>query len=268
MTIESNISQGRATDHPSGSAQLHHTTPQPLAVESSGLHFMLENGQAILDGVSGGAAVNCLGNGNKEVIQAMVDQAEKMGYAYHQSLGNEQSERLARFLVDKSGGALNAAAFLSSGSGAMEASIKLAREYWVEMGQPLRNHILSRSPSYHGNTLGALGIGNIPSRRTIFEPLFSPNIHHVSSPQYSRAHQPNETEAEYSPRLAAELDAKINEFGPSKVIGFVAEPIVGAALGVIPPPKGYFPAIKAVLDKYGLLLILDEVMCGPGRSGD
>ncbi|WWC95694.1 hypothetical protein V866_002559 [Kwoniella sp. B9012] len=250
------------------SAQLHHTLPQPLAVSATGLTFTLDDGRVILDAISGGAAVNCLGNGNRELVEVMTAQAEKMAFAYHQSLGNLESEKLAKLLTDRSNGVLQAAAFLNSGSEAMEAAIKLAREYWVEMDQPLRNHIISRSPSYHGNTLGVLGIGNIPSRRTIYQPFFSSNIHHVTSPQYLRHHLPNETEEEYSQRLADELESTILSLDPRYVIGFVAEPVVGAALGVMPPPKGYFPAIKRVLDKYGLLLILDEVMSGSGRSGE
>ncbi|WRT69819.1 uncharacterized protein IL334_006810 [Kwoniella shivajii] len=253
---------------PDQSFQLHHTTPQPMAISSSGLRFTLSTGQEILDGISGGAAVNCLGNGNSELVKTMNEQAEKMAFTYHQSLGNEESEKLAKLLCEKSGNEMKAAAFLNSGSEAMEAAIKLAREYWVEKGQPLKNHIISRFPSYHGNTLGVLGIGNIPSRRTVYEPLFSPNIHHVASPQYERFGLPDESEEAYSQRLADELESTILKIGHENIIGFVAEPIVGAALGVMPPPKRYLPLISKVLKKYDLLLIMDEVMCGSGRSGE
>ena len=180
------------------------------------------------------------------------------------------------------------------GSEAMEAAIKMCRQYWVEAGQPEREHIIARFPSYHGNTLGALAVswvatrppnrppgafpsplptmrpserrltvqvGNVPSRRDLYKPLFAnSNIHHTPSPTYYRSHRPSETEEAYSLRLASDLESLILSIGPSKIMAFVAEPVVGAALGVMPPPRGYFPAIAAVLRKYNILLVLDEVM--------
>ncbi|ODO11318.1 hypothetical protein I350_00094 [Cryptococcus amylolentus CBS 6273] len=251
------------------SSQFHHAQPQPIAASASGIYFTLSSGQTVLDACSGGAAVACLGNGNMEVVGAMTKQAEKMAYAYHQSLGTEEGEKLSKWLCDRSEGALVAAAFLNSvGSEAMEAAIKTARQYWVEAGQPERKYIIARFPSYHGNTLGALAVGNVPGRRDIYTPLFSASaFHHVSSPIYKRYAEKGETEEAYSARLADELEAKIFELGPENVIGFVAEPVVGAALGVMPPPKGYFPAIDKVIKKHDLLLVMDEVMCGSGRVG-
>ncbi|WVQ77556.1 hypothetical protein IAR50_007244 [Cryptococcus sp. DSM 104548] len=253
---------------PLSTAQLHHTLPQPIPASANGIHFTLPTGQSILDACSGGAAVSCLGNGNMEVVQAMTDQATKMAYAYHQSLGSEEGEKLGRWLCDRSEGALVAAAFLNSGSEAMEAAIKTARQYWVEAGQPGRKYIIARFPSYHGNTLGALAVGNIPSRRDIYTPLFNPStFHHVTSPIYKRYAHPGESEEAYSSRLADELEAKIQELGQENVIAFVAEPVVGASLGVMPPPRGYFPAIDKVLKKHDILLVMDEVMSGSGRVG-
>ncbi|WWC92678.1 uncharacterized protein L201_007637 [Kwoniella dendrophila CBS 6074] len=249
------------------STLLNHTKPQPIAIEGSGLYFMLEDGRKILDAISGGAAVNCLGNGNKELTEVFVNQINKMAFSYHQSLGNEAAEGLANYLVEKSDEDFKSAVFLNSGSEAVEAAIKLAREYWVKMGQPQRTQIISRFPSYHGTTLGALGVGNIPSRRDVSEPLLAKNVYHVTSPQYKRQSYVNKTEEEYSLRLSHELEEKILEIGSENIIGFIAEPVVGAALGVMPPPKGYFPLIKKLLNKYGLLLIFDEVMSGSGRSG-
>ncbi|WVQ84758.1 hypothetical protein IAT38_006915 [Cryptococcus sp. DSM 104549] len=249
--------------------QLHHTTPQPTAISGTGLYFTLSSGTSLLDAISGGAAVSCLGNGNEEVVRAMTDQAGKMAYAYHQSLGCEEGEKLAGWLCERSGGALVAGAFLNSGSEAMEAAIKMARQYWVESGELERKYIIARFPSYHGNTLGALAVGNVPGRRDLYTPLFSSDaFHHVTSPVYKRYANPNESEEAYSQRLADELDAKIIELGPSNVIGFFAEPVVGAALGVMPPPKGYFPAIDKVVKKHGVLLVMDEVMSGSGRVGE
>ncbi|OXG19420.1 class III aminotransferase [Cryptococcus neoformans Tu401-1] len=144
----------------------------------------------------------------------------------------------------------------------------MARQYWVEAGKPERKYIIARFPSYHGNTLGALAIGNAPGRRDIYRPLISlAAFHHVTSPVYRRYAHPGETEEAYSARLADELEAKILELGPENVIGFFAEPVVGSALGVMPPPKGYFPAMEKVIKKYGTLFIMDEVMSGSGRVG-
>ncbi|WVR07942.1 hypothetical protein IAU60_004985 [Kwoniella sp. DSM 27419] len=259
--------QGKATKPTS--AQLYHAGPQPTVTRGDGLTFTLADGRQILDAVSGGAAVACLGNGNDEVLQAMMEQGQKMAYAYHQSLGCEVGEKLAQWLCDRSDGAVVAGAFLNSGSEAIEAAIKLVRQYWVECGQTQREHIIARFPSYHGNTLGALAVGNVPSRRDIYAPLL-PNdrVHHVASPTYKRSSQEGETEEAYSARLASELEDKILSVGPEKVMAFFAEPVVGAALGVMPPPKGYFPAIAAVCKKYDILLVMDEVMSGSGRIGE
>ncbi|WVF68365.1 hypothetical protein IAT40_003130 [Kwoniella sp. CBS 6097] len=249
-------------------AQLHHTTPQPHADKADGLTFTLTTGQVVLDAISGGAAVSSLGNGNAEVLDAMLKQGQEMAYAYHQSLGYEGGEKLAKWLCERSGGALVAGAFLNSGSEAIEAAIKLVRQYWVECGQPEKQHVIARFPSYHGNTLGALGIGNIPSRRDIYIPLLSDKVHHVTSPQYKRLHYPGESEQQYSARLADELEQKILSIGPERIMAFFAEPVVGAALGVMPPPKGYFPAIADICKKYEILLVMDEVMSGSGRVGE
>ncbi|OCF34343.1 class III aminotransferase [Kwoniella heveanensis BCC8398] len=252
----------------SPSAQLHHTSAQPLVAAADGLTFILSTGQVVLDAISGGAAVSCLGNGNAEVLETMLKQGKQMAYAYHQSLGHEIGEKLAEWLCERSDGALVAGAFLNSGSEAMEAAIKLVRQYWVECGRPEKQHIIARFPSYHGNTLGALGVGSIPSRRDIYKPLLCDKIHHVTSPQYKRLSKPGESEEEYSARLASELEDTILSIGPDKVMAFFAEPVVGAALGVMPPPKGYFPAIAAVCKRYDILLVMDEVMSGSGRVGE
>ncbi|WVQ95916.1 hypothetical protein IAU59_003015 [Kwoniella sp. CBS 9459] len=249
-------------------SQLHHTTPQPVAIKGEGLTFTLSTGQVVLDAVSGGAAVCALGNGNTEVLNAMYKQGKEMAYAYHQSLSYEGGEKLAQWLCTRSDGAMVAGAFLNSGSEAAEAAIKLVRQYWVESGRPEKQHIIARFPSYHGNTPGALGVGNVPSRRDIYIPLLSSNVHHVTSPQYKRLAQPGETEEQYSARLAEELEDKIRSIGPENVMAFFAEPVVGAALGVMPPPKGYFPAIAAVCKKYDILLVFDEVMSGSGRVSE
>ncbi|OWT40397.1 class III aminotransferase [Cryptococcus neoformans] len=265
---KSSVAPTPISTSPTSTHQLHHTIPNPVATKGDGMHFTLTTGETVLDAAAGGAAVSCLGNGNSEVIETMYEQAKEMAYTYHQSLDCEGSEKLAKWLCDRSEGALVAGAFLNSGSEAIEAAIKMARQYWVEAGKPERKYIIARFPSYHGNTLGALAIGNAPGRRDIYRPLISlAAFHHVTSPVYRRYAHPGETEEAYSARLADELEAKILELGPENVIGFFAEPVVGSALGVMPPPKGYFPAMEKVIKKYGTLFIMDEVMSGSGRVG-
>ena len=151
----------------------------------------------------------------------------------------------------------------------MEAAIKLARQYFLELSppQPQRSHFIARAPSYHGNTLGALAVSGHKLRREPYEAILATNTSHVSPAYAYRGQHENEPTAEYVARLAKELDDEFQRLGSHTVCAFVAEPVVGAAMGCVPAPTGYFPAIKEVCDKYGALLILDEVMCGMGRSG-
>ncbi|BEI90010.1 uncharacterized protein CcaverHIS019_0300800 [Cutaneotrichosporon cavernicola] len=247
-------------------ATFHVAGAQPIAVSSSGVTFRMADGREVLDGVSGGAAVACLGYSNPDLVAVMARQAAQMPYAYHQALGHDVSEELAQFLIDRSSGAFVAGAFLNSGSEAIEAILKLVRQYWIEEGQPQRKYIIARSPAYHGNTLGSLGTGYVPGRRNLYDNYFSDAYQHVDTPQ-ARDRLPGENDAAYSERLAAELDAKIEELGPENVMAFIAEPVGGTGPGVTPPPKGYFPAIEKVVKKHNLIFIMDEVMSGTGRSG-
>jgi adenosylmethionine-8-amino-7-oxononanoate aminotransferase len=156
--------------------------------------------------------------------------------------------------------------FVSGGSEAMEATLKMARQYHLERGEPGRTLFVARRQSYHGNTLGALSVGGNAWRREPFAPLLAP-VRHVSPCYAYRDRAAGESDAQYGERLAAELDAAIVEAGPGKVIGFVAEPVVGATLGAVPAVPGYFRRVREVCDRHGVLLILDEVMCGMGRTG-
>lgn len=251
--------------------------PPPVAAAGEGMYVKLKDGRTILDGMSGGAAVACLGSSNPDIVSVMTKQATALPYAYHAAYGNTPGDELAAYLVNKSSGAFTAGAFMSSGSEAVEAIIKITRQYWLEKGEEGRKYIIARFPAYHGNTLGALGVslfpgtladrevGNVPPRRDIYAPMIPDCYQHVSSPQYKRFGRG--TEEEYSAELAAELDEKIQQLGPENVAAFLAEPISGSSIGCVPPPKGYFPAIKRVLDKYGILFAMDEVMCGTGRTG-
>jgi adenosylmethionine-8-amino-7-oxononanoate aminotransferase len=156
--------------------------------------------------------------------------------------------------------------FVSGGSEAVEAALKLARQYFVEIGQPERRHFIARRQSYHGNTLGALAVGGNAWRRA----AFTPNLiaaHHIAPCYAYRGRRDDESEAAYGRRVADELEAKIDELGAETVIAFVAETVVGATAGVVPPVPGYFRRIREICDRNGILLILDEVMCGMGRTG-
>lgn len=237
----------------------------PVAVGGEGVFILAEDGRRFLD-ASGGAAVSCLGHSDASVIKAIQDQAAAIPFAHTGFFTSQPAEALADRLVDAAPGELNHVYYLSGGSEANEAALKLVRQYFVEKGEPSRRHFIARRQSYHGNTLGALAIGGNAGRRAIYEPLLA-SWSHVS-PCYPYRHQTDgEGEDAYVARLADELEQEILRVGPENVAAFLAEPVVGASLGAQPSVPGYFPAIRRVLDKYGVLLVLDEVMCGMGRTG-
>lgn len=150
----------------------------------------------------------------------------------------------------------------------MEASIKLARQFFYENDKHTsRVNFIARETSYHGNTIGALGISGHLARRAAYEPFLMSNVHHISACNPYRQRKPGESDAAFVTRKAEELEAKFQELGPETVIAFVAEPVVGAALGCVPAVPGYLKAMRDVCHRHGALFILDEVMCGMGRSG-
>ncbi|GAC1347663.1 MAG: aspartate aminotransferase family protein [Acetobacteraceae bacterium] len=241
-------------------------TASDTALSGDGIRLHLASGKTVIDG-SGGAAVACLGHGNQRVAAAMAAQAGRMAYAHTGFFTSEPAEALADTLLAHEPGGLTHAFFVSSGSEAMEAALKLARQYFIETGQPRRTHVIARRQSYHGNTLGALAAGGHAMRRAHFEPMLSPTFSHVSQ-CFAYHHQaPDESDAQYVRRLADELEAEFQRLGPDTVAAFCAEPVVGAATGCVAAVPGYFAAIRAVCDRHGALLILDEVMCGMGRTG-
>ncbi len=237
----------------------------PLAVAGDGIAIVDRAGRRYLD-ASGGAAVSCLGHGHPRVIAAIKAQVDRLAYAHTSFFTSEPAEELADQLIAAAPEGIERVYFVSGGSEAMEAALKLARQYFLEIGQPERRHFIARRQSYHGNTLGALAVGGNAWRRRPFEPLLA-EVAHVSPCYPYRGKAPGEGDEAYGARLAAELDATVQRLGPSSVIGFVAEPVVGATLGAVPAVPGYFEAVRAVCDRYGMLLILDEVMCGMGRTG-
>ncbi len=245
--------------------QRHTRLQLPVVARGDGPYIIDSEGKRYLD-ASGGAAVSCLGHSHPAVIQAIKDQLDRIPYAHTSFFTNEPMEQLADMLVESAPQGLNRVYFLSGGSEAMEAALKLARQYFLEIGEPQRRHFIARRQSYHGNTLGALAVGGNQWRRRKFEPLLFES-HHIS-PCYSyRGRAENESEEDYGLRVANELEAKIEELGPYCILAFVAETVVGATAGAVPPVPGYFKRIREICDRYNILLILDEVMCGMGRTG-
>lgn len=241
------------------------TQSYPTAVRGEGAYLIDSDGRRYLD-ASGGAAVSCLGHSDAEVIEAVRRQIGNLAYAHTSFFTSEPMEELADFLIARAPAGMRSVYFVSGGSEAVEAALKLARQYFVEIGQPQRTHLIARRQSYHGNTLGALATGGNAWRRQQFQPLLI-DVSHVSPCYAYRGQAEGETPEAYGERLARELEAEILNLDPDTVMAFVAEPVVGATLGAVTAVPGYFKRVRDVCDRYGVLLILDEVMCGMGRTG-
>ena len=237
----------------------------PVAVAGAGMYLTDASGKRYLD-ACGGAAVSCLGHGHPDVIAAMHAQIDKLAYAHTSFFTTEVAETLADELVRTGPAGTSRVYFVSGGSEAVEAALKMARQYFVEIGEPERAHFVARRQSYHGNTLGALAVGGNAWRRREFAPLLI-DVTHVSPCYPYRDRRDDETPEAYGRRLADELDAAIVAAGPKRVIAFVAETVGGATAGVLTAVPGYFRAVREVCERHGVLLILDEVMCGMGRTG-
>ncbi|MCD6439869.1 MAG: aspartate aminotransferase family protein [Halomonas sp.] len=237
----------------------------PHAASAQGVYITDTTGRRYLD-ASGGAAVTSVGHAHPEVLAAMRAQIDNLCYAHTSFFTTDAAEALAEKLVNLAPEGLNYVYLVSGGSEAVEAALKMARQYFVEIGAPQRRHIIARRQSYHGNTIGALATGGNAMRRKQFQPIL-PETHHVSPCYAYREKGADEPPEAYAIRLADELEAKILELGPEEVMAFVAEPVVGATLGAVASVADYFKRVRAVCDKYGVLLILDEVMCGMGRTG-
>lgn len=238
----------------------------PKAIGGEGVYLFAEDGRRVID-ASGGAAVSCLGHQHPRVIAAMAKQASTLAYAHTAFFSSEPAEALAETLVGHEPGGLAYAYFVSGGSEAIEASIKLARQYFIERGEPQRQHFIARRQSYHGNTLGALAAGGNAWRRAPYAPLLSAAFSHVTPAFAYHEKHDGESDAQFVARLAAELDTEFQRLGPNTVAAFLAEPVVGATAGAVTAPDGYFKAVREICDRHGALLILDEVMCGMGRTG-
>lgn len=237
----------------------------PVAVHGDGVWIYDRDGRAYLDG-SGGAAVSCLGHNHPDIQAAMHAQIDALSYAHTSFFTTDVAERLADRLVADAPAGTSHAYFVSGGSEAVEAALKMARQYFVETGQPQRRHIVARRQSYHGNTLGALAVGGNAWRRAQFAPLLI-DVTHVSPCYAYRDQPPGESDEHYGDRLAAELEAAFLALDPATVMAFVAEPVVGATAGALTGVPGYFRKMSEVCKRHGVLFIADEVMCGMGRTG-
>jgi adenosylmethionine-8-amino-7-oxononanoate aminotransferase len=237
----------------------------PFAVSARGLRITDREGREYID-ACGGAAVSCLGHGHPDVLAAMHAQIDRVAYAHTSFFTTDVAEELADTLVADAPAGMSHAYLVSGGSEAMEAALKMARQFFVETGEPERSVFIGRRQSYHGNTLGALAVGGNEWRRRRFAPLLI-DVARVSPCYEYRDRREGETPEAYSERLARELEARIAEVGPERVIAFVAETVVGATAGAVPPTPGYFRRVREICDRHGILLVADEVMCGMGRTG-
>ncbi|MEL6118481.1 MAG: aspartate aminotransferase family protein [Pseudomonadota bacterium] len=236
----------------------------PVAAGGDGPYLIDSTGKRYLD--CGDAAVSCLGHSNASVVKAVQDQVAQIAFAHSGFMTSEPAEALADLLIANAPGDLDRVYFVSGGSEAAESAIKLARQYFTERGEPERRHIIARKQSYHGNTLGALSAGGNEWRRAQFAPILV-EMSHISACYEYVDRREDESSFEYGQRVANELEAEILRLGPETVMAFMAEPVVGATLGAVPAVEGYFARIREICDQYGVLLILDEVMCGMGRTG-
>ena len=237
----------------------------PVAEGGAGVVLRDRDGREHID-ASGGAAVSCIGHGHPDVLAAMHAQIDKLAYAHTSFFTSDAAEELADHLIARAPAGMASVFFCSSGSEAIEACLKMARHYFVETGELKRVNFISRRQSYHGITLGALAVGGRMKDRAAFAEMLMTG-HHISPCFDYRGRRPDETAEQYGLRVADELEAKILELGPETVCAFVAETVVGATLGAATAAPGYFKRIREICDRYGVLLILDEVMCGMGRTG-
>ncbi|MER8760623.1 aspartate aminotransferase family protein, partial [Mesorhizobium sp. M0976] len=238
----------------------------PVAVRGEGMFIFDQDGKRYIDGYAGGACVSCVGHSQESVIEAVRDQVGKMAFFHSAMFTSEPLEELASILTTDAPEGLTRVFFTNSGSEAVETAVMMARQYFVEIGQPQREKVIGRRASFHGAGLTGLGIGYQAARRTPFEAIL-PSVFHVSPCYEYRGRLQSETPEQYGLRAANELEQAILGLGPDTVMAFVAETVTGTTNGATPPVPGYFKRIREICDKYGVLLVLDEVFCGLGRTG-
>lgn len=236
----------------------------PTAVRGDGVYIIDDRGKRYLDG-SGGAAVSCLGHSHPVLIAAIERQLETLPYAHTGFFTTVALEELAARMVELVSG-MDRVLFVCGGSEAIEAALKLSRQHFVERGEEQRRLFIARRQSYHGNTLGALAVGGNEWRRKPFAAILTEG-HHIAPCFEYRDRSAGEDAHAFGQRVANELETKVLELGPENVAAFVAETVVGATAGAVPAVPGYFKRVREICDRYGMHLILDEVMCGTGRTG-
>ena len=238
----------------------------PVAVSGEGPWIIDREGKRYLD-ASGGAAVSCLGHLHPRVVRAIQEQAGRLEFAHTSFFTSEPAEELADFLVSRAPEGFGRVYFVSGGSEANEMALKLARQIHVERGETKRAHNIAREQSYHGNTLGVLALGGNPARKELYGPLLGLPVSHIA-PCYAYRHKrDDESQEAYGLRAAKALEDEILKIGPENVSAFFAETVVGATAGAVPPAPGYFREIRRICDTHGVLMVLDEVMSGMGRTG-
>ena len=237
----------------------------PVAVRGEGIYVIDDQGRRYID-ACGGAAVSCLGHGHPAILAAMREQAAELEYIHTSFFTTDAAEQLAALIAGMCPGDLDRVWYTGSGSEAIEAALKLGRQYHLERGDNGRSRVIARRLSYHGNTLGALAAGGSQWRRKPYEPLLI-DVSLVDPCFEYRFAEPGESAEAYGERAAASLEREIERLGSETVMAFVAETVVGATAGAVPPVPGYLKRIRDICDRHGILLILDEVMCGSGRNG-
>ncbi|KAF9634717.1 Aminotransferase class-3 [Lasiodiplodia theobromae] len=236
-------------------------------VSGQGISFTLADGTTLID-ASSGPGVSCLGHRRPDVAQAVADQINRIGYVYSIGYTSEPAEELADMLLRDRPGGLARAMFFNSGSEATDAAVKLATQYWAEKGEGgRRRNVISRAQSYHGNTIGALCVSGHQARRQMYSDWMSHNVSFVDPCYAYRAKPEGQSDDEYLAGLVKQLDDEFQRLGPETVSAFFAETISGTTLGCVSAVPGYFKAVRELCDKYGALLILDEIICGMGKTG-
>lgn len=241
------------------------TFKYPTAVSGDGIYVIDKEGKRYLDG-SSGAGVSCLGHSNMEVVEAMHEQAKQLTFASTVFYTTDVAEQLSDELVSRAPPSLRYSSFGTGGSEQVENALKLARQYHVDTGNPNKSIIIGREYSYHGMTIGTLGVSGHIQRRALFEPMLPDSF--KIPPYFEYRHKgDDESVADYTKRAANYLEEKILQLGEENVAAFICEPVVAATTGAVTANSAYFRRIRDICDKYNVLLIFDEIFCGMGRTG-
>lgn len=242
------------------------TKTYPKITHGKGIYLFDEKGKRYLDGSSGSSSVSNIGHGREEMVEVMADQISKITVLPTHAFNSDVVESYLQKLTEFAPEGFTKAWTVMSGTEAVENAIKLALQYHQLRGDNTRYKIISRWNTYHGNSVFTLDVGGMKMRRGLYEQWLH-NFPHIS-PAYSYRKQEHLSEAEYVQELLEEFENTILKTGPETVAAFIAEPVIAAALGAVPPPVNYFKGIKYICEKYGILFISDEILSGFGRTGE